>query len=318
MPRKTQLRPPGFTLTPVAPLDVVRKGMETAKADLANRLTRQRSEAVKLASLRQKPAHAQLEALRRAGVDLTTLTDEARQLRQQVRGAPKEPLAVLSGLQPEIPVGVAAVPGYSLVTPPYSYDWSATGYIDYAPGTLSAYANREAGTLSFQDVSADPCIQVNVSYAAAAVGISFSSQVLGVLSVATIANISEIYGYLADSTGANTRGWVGLLVQAYDASNSLVATPIYQQIILFDEGSSGHFLEHSDDSQDNPSLNEAVLTPGFFVSPDRWYAIWLWCGGDIHAEGFPDAPLAYGSDAWATMNVSVPFLLLNFQSARPR
>jgi hypothetical protein len=99
---------------------------------------------------------------------------------------------------------------------------------------------------------------------------------------------------------------VGFLVQSYDASNSLVGTPIYQQNILFDEGSPGTIGYYTDEQ--SQSLNETVITPGFFVFPDRWYAIWFWCGGNLHAVA-SETP---ESTSWAfeRMDASVPYFLL--------
>jgi hypothetical protein len=97
--------------------------------------------------------------------------------------------------------------------------------------------------LGFDDEASTDSPQVNVSYAAAAVGIFFRPQGYGVLTVATTANINEYFYWDASWAAANVRGWAGFLAQSYDANNSLVGTPVYQRIILFDEGSTGtHWL----------------------------------------------------------------------------
>jgi hypothetical protein len=261
MAREPPRRSRGFALTPAPAPELVRKGIEAAEADLVAQLTRQKETKAKSAGLQKKLAQAQLEIMRQAGVDIDALAREARELSHQLGGPSKPPLPELPGLQPEIPSRVAHPPGWTLVMPPYSYDWSSTGYIDYGPGTLSAYATRETGFLTFTGQPASDSDQVNVSYAAAAAGIYFKPQVPGVLSLLTTANIFYSFGYLANLTGAHVRGWVGSLVQGYDASNSLSETPIYQQIILFDEGSDGRSLNAHDAQQQ--SLNEVVNTPGF-------------------------------------------------------
>ena len=150
MVRKSKRRSPGFILTPAAPLELARKGMETVEADLTARLSRQRNEDAKSAGLMKKLAQAQLDVLSKSGVDVGALAREVRQLRRQ--RAPKQAFPEL--LQSKVSAGLA-VPGYSLVTPPYSWGWSPPGnYVDYAPSppaTLSNYADPETGTLGFDE-----------------------------------------------------------------------------------------------------------------------------------------------------------------------
>ncbi|HZW96323.1 MAG TPA: hypothetical protein VFF64_25480 [Candidatus Eremiobacteraceae bacterium] len=313
MIRAPQPRSQGIILTPAAPPELVQKGMETVKADLTARFNRQREEDARSAGLIKKLAQLQREVSGKSGVDVAALAREVRQFHQ--KRAPKQPFAKLPGLQSEVPLDVASVSGYSVVTPPYNYNWSATAYVDYAPGTLTANANQETGNLNIDDECSTESIQVNISNAQAAVGIYFKPQVYGVLSVQTIANISEYYYYVASWTGANTRGWAGFLVQGYDATNSLVETPVYQQNILFDEGSNGGYP--SIYTGDFPNLTIPFLTPSFVVSPSRWYAIWFWCGGDIHAQGdeYDGDPIA--SYASSVIDVTVPYFLLYFQPKKP-
>ena len=311
MARQPQRRSPGFVLTPAPPLELVRKGIETAEADLVARLTRQKEIDAKSAGLKKEVAQAELEVMRKGGMDIEALARKARELPQQLGGALKQPLPKPPGLQPQIPLGVAHLPGYSLVRPPYSWDWSSTGYLEYSPGTLSAHADRQTGTLGFEDVPDGTSDQADASYAAAAVGIYFKPEVAGVVAVTTTAPITEQFGYAASYyTGCNVRGWVGFLVQAYDASNSLVETLVYQQIVLFDEGSDGRSF-YANDAQFQ-SLNEMITVLGFYVTPKYWYAIWLWCGGDIHSDGFMPSFPAKGSYAEESMDVSVPYFSLHY------
>ena len=308
MARQPQRRSPGFVLTPAPPLELVRKGIETAEADLVARLTRQKEIDAKSAGLKREVAQAELEIMRKGGMDIEALARKARELPQQLGGALKQPLPKLPGLQPQIPPGPV---GHSFVMPPYSWDWSSTGYLEYAPGTLSARADRETGTLGFEDVPDGTSDQADASYAAAAVGIYFKPEVAGVVAVTTTAPITEQFGYAATYyTGCNVRGWVGFLVQAYDASNSLVETLVYQQNILFDEGSDGRSF-YANDAQFQ-SLNEMITVLGFYVTPKYWYAIWLWCGGDIHSDGFMPSFPAKGSYAEESMDVSVPYFSLHY------
>jgi len=315
MVRKSQLGSPEFILTPAAPLELALKGMKTVEADLTARLSRQRNEDAKSAGLMKKLAQTQLEVLSKSGVDVGALAREVRQLRRQ--RAPKQAFPEL--LQSKVPEGLA-VPGYSVVTPPYSYNWTATDYVDYAPAPpaiLSASADPETGTLGFDDDSGDGT-QVNISNAQAAVGIYFKPEHFGLLYVQSSVVINEIYGYTTWYAGCNARGWAGFLVQGYDA-NSLVETPVYQRYILFDEGSNGAW--GSGEAKYN-LVNLTFTTPWFSVNPLMWYAIWFWCGGDIHAEGWLDpqqvgAVWDTGSSASSSMDVSVPNFLLLFRKGKP-
>ncbi len=312
MVRQSQLRSPGFSLSPAAPLELVRKGMKTVEADLTGRSNRQPNKDAKSAGLRKKLAQAQLEVMKKSGVDVEALARDIRELRQQ---RPKRPSPAAPGLHPEVPGGMAPPPGHFLVAPPYSYDWSETQQIDIAPDTLSAYANPETGALGFQDDSSGSD-QVDISNAAAAVGIYFKPEVPGTLSVQSTVGISELWAY--DSfywAGAHTRGWAGFLVQAYDATNSLVQTPIYQQIILFDKGTNGDFAGEEDFYTPSP-VPVYFSTQFLFVSPNSWYAIWFWCGGNIHAEGWNY--WGYGSDAFSQIDASVPYFMLNFEPERKK
>jgi hypothetical protein len=102
--------------------------------------------------------------------------------------------------------------------PPYSWDWSSKGYLDYGPGTLSAYANRETGMLGFADIP-DPHSDLEiVSYAAAAVGIYFRPKVAGVVAVTTTAPITDQFYYVAVTPGvmfeAGSDSWCRLTTPA--------------------------------------------------------------------------------------------------------
>jgi hypothetical protein len=285
--------------------------MKTVEADLTARLSRQRNEDAKSAGLMKKLGQAQIEVLSKCGVDVGALAREVRQLRRQ--RAPKQAFPEL--LQSKVPAGLA-VPGYSVVTPPYSYNWTATNYVDYADpdfATLSAFADPENGTLGFDDDSGGGG-QVDISNAQAAVGIYFRPEHSGLLYVQSSVGIVEDYGYEAWWGGANARGWAGLLVQGFDANFSLVETPAYQRSILFDEGSNGAW--GSGEAKYN-LVNLTFTTPLFFVNPNMQYVVWFWCGGDIHAEGWDDES-GFGSVAWSSMEVSEPGFLLQFSiKAKP-
>jgi hypothetical protein len=171
--------------------------------------------------------------------------------------------------------------------------------------------------LGFDDDSGDG-LQVNISNVQAAVGIYFKPAHFGLLYVQSSVVINEIYYYLTWYAGCNARGWAGLLVQGFEA-NSLVETPFYQQHVLYDEGSNGGW-DGSSEYKDN-LVNVTFTTPWFFVQPNMWYAIWFWCGGDIHAEGWVALPPEEGvwdtgSSASSLMDVSVPSFMLHFRSTK--
>jgi len=313
MVRRPQLKSPGFILTPAAPPGVVGKGMEIVGVNLTARLTRQRDEDAKFAELKKKLAKAELEVMNKSGVDVVTLAGEIRKWRAGQRDKP-QPSPKTPGMQPGVPSELAAVPGYSVVTPPYTYEWSQTGYVNYAPAppaTRSANADAETGALGFIDESSPESGQVNISWTAAAVGISFRPQVAGVLSVQTMVSMTVFWNYLETFAGCNTRGWAGFLVQGYETRepHKLVVTPIYQEIIVFDRGASG--TKPDADLLFDGTVTGNYFAPSFSVVPSRYYAIWFWCGGDIHTEGWNEFGL--GSCAGGSIDTSVPYFLLNYQ-----
>ena len=316
MVRKPQRKSPGFILTPAAPPELALKGIETVEADLTAWLSRQRNEHTKSAELRKKLAQAQFEVMRKSGVDVGALAREVRELRRQ--RPPKHPLPKLPGLQPEVPVGLAAAPGYFLVTPPYSYQLCHTQQIDIDPiGTLLAYANPETGTMGIDVDSSDESVQMNISNAQAGVGIHFKSETAGALALQATAYISEDWGWNVYYARANTRGWAGFLVQGFDGkTNSLVETLVNQQIILFDNGSNGVVLFGGGfGGYASPAPSPGNFTAFVLVKPNRRYVIWFWCGGDIHADGWSEA--GFGSTAFCNIEVSVPYFLLQFQPETP-
>lgn len=91
-------------------------------------------------------------------------------------------------------------------------------------------------------------------------------------------------------------------------------TPVYQQYILYDQGSKGAGVWPSGETKDN-LVNLTFTTPWFFVQPNMWYAVWFWCGGDIHAAGWDDET-GFGSTAFSSMDVSVPSFMLHFRSTK--
>ena len=310
MERAPQVGSPGFIRTPAAPSELVLKGMETVKAALTARFARRREEDAGLAGLRTKLAEARRDIVRKSGVDLAALTGELRKLRRH--RAARQSFARLPGMQSEVPFDLAGVSGYSVVTPPYDYSWTNTGYVHYGPGTLTANADVQTGTLGIVDQPDPSSVQENVSNAQAAVGIYFRPEVVGALRLQTIADISEYYGYFSLDAGANTHGWAGFLVQAYEGgTNLLVETPVFQETTLFDVGAEGGIFP-SGNNYDFPNLSIAFTAPTFSVIPSRWYALWFWCGGDIHAQGllYQDGP--EDSTAYCTIDASVPYFVLDF------
>jgi hypothetical protein len=328
MPKYLEHMSPFYTIERPAAKQHVLRAMKTIDARLRKRLVQAKKEDSKRAVLNKKLALANIQIYRQSGVDLSSLSALAKTQWRQRRRTMK--------LRAKVPSRSSEVPALersTIVVPPYSYDWSATGYIDYAPGTLSAYATRNQGIMSFDIESSPSSHQVNRSFARAAVGTYFKPSLFGLVSVKVNAPIDVAWSYSAQFAGADTRGWAGFLVQSFNADNSLSTTPVNQQQVLFDEGYDGHAIEFNNSYTltvgdgfipvpilpGTPDVPGTELTATFWVNPQQWYAIWVWCGGDIHAEGWQTIlGVEKGSDAAAQMVMWVPSILLEFEPGVPK
>jgi hypothetical protein len=217
-------------------------------------------------------------------------------------------LASLSGLfdLPILPTVTAR--------PPYAYEWTWTKRLSIAPGKLEAHADKATGVAGFDMASKHSSNQLNRSRARAAVGIFYRPTEPGMLTIYPRVE-AEWSSYIHwNMRVAHAWGWSGLIVQSFNpGSNAVVSTPILTTHSLFDRkggDNSGDDIipaTHVDLPWPDPS------PPTLPVSPDRWYAIWVWCGGGIRAAGWQTyLGMNVGSDAEAAVDLDVSSIALYF------
>lgn len=208
----------------------------------------------------------------------------------------------------EIPVNLPTI----TARPPYDYQWTWTKRIAIAPGTLEAHAYKSSGRAGFDMASKHSSNQLNKSRARAAVGIFYQPADAGVITIYPRVDADWSSYIKWNKRVAHAWGWSGLLVQTYEVgSNDLLGTPIDRKRMLFDRSGGGGTtlpfdVEVDLDFPDPPP-------PTVVVSPDRWYAIWVWCGGGIRAAGWQTIlGMNVGSDAKSKVDLDVSSIALYF------
>ncbi len=269
----------------------------------------------------QTAATAYLKGLKRAGAEIARLPagaglhsgedrGTARRRRLARAAASGAPLTALAGLA-DIGLDAVILP-FATLTPPYDLDWTWTKQIYIAPGMLSAYAHKAQGTFGFDMASSHDSHQVNKSRARAAVGFVYRPTAQGVLGIRPSVDVDEDWYLKWNMRVAHAYGWTGMLVQSFGVEDDeLASTPVDKKRREFDESGGGS----------NPWTVEVTLNwppqefwgTSVIVSPQRWYAIWIWCGGGIRAAGWQTyLGMNVGSDAAARLDVAVPKIALYF------
>jgi hypothetical protein len=292
------------------------RGLKVVDANLRARLLERKRAVIIQKSLDEKIAAPNVQVRGKNGANFGALTAARRRLWAERQSAMKA--------RPRVP-RASETPLVSQLTnlqPPYSYSFSNAGQIDIAPGTFTAYASAGNGQIGFNLASSPSSGQINKSYASAAVGSYFKPSSTGVLSVFTTAPMDWNVAIDGDYAGADSRGWAGFLVQRFDSNNTLSATSVYQQNIQYDVFENGQFIyfftQSYLDLQPQGVPVPLHLSASFLVEPFYWYAIWVWCGGNIHAEGWQYIlGIGKGSDAAGNIALTVPYILLEFVPSRP-
>lgn len=294
------------------------RAMDTAHASLRAETAALKREEEALRSRENKAVPAYLKGLARAGADLARLPmgaglvsreDQARSVarRSRSRATATTSLGWEGLTEPVIfplPIGT--------LTPPYAYNWTWTKVIHYAPGELSATADRATGKFRIDMDSSHSSHQVNKCRARAAIGVWYRPTQPGLLGIRPAVDVDWSWHLKASYAAARTYGWTGILVHAFDATtDELVSAPVDRKQMEFNESEDGSLW---------PSAEFTVeLEGGDFwattvpVDPSRWYAIWIWCGGGIRAAGWQtQAGVNVGSDATSRVHVRVPSIALYF------
>ncbi len=182
------------------------------------------------------------------------------------------------------------------VVPPFNYDWSWQATAN-SPDVATSSANRNTGQMSFSAwANMDHGSSANVR---AALGIFFRPSVNnGIVHLSSAPALNFGWGDWCTLDGAHTDGWIGLIVGRYNLSGGFDAWAVNQTINLWSDDSwwSGTGWQTGTNSG-------YPLNAWFTVDSSHWYAMWIWCGGDISADGWHTF---WGSGAGSSMSVSVP------------
>jgi hypothetical protein len=266
--------------------DVVHKSM----ADLEQRLTAEFHERSRITAelsrlTREGTAHLQ-------GPNATATTDGMRSLAAELRGRALAE-AAHSPARAELlfaPIGAVRTPGYD-----YQWHWSAiNGQLQ--PNFFDT-ADRTTGRMQVLCDTGDN--DASSASVRAAVGIYFSPPVAsGTLAIWSWPALSDTWYDICSWSSCSSDGWIGLFVAGYDSTGAPTGTLVDQKISLWSDSS---WWSGTGDQYSNSGYG--LTASGIPVDHDHHYAIWVWCGADIAADGWGTFS---GSGAGANLIVNVP------------
>jgi hypothetical protein len=192
--------------------------------------------------------------------------------------------------------------------PPYEYQWSwQSGFNN---PTISRTATAASGQMALDLIS--DLDNPSIADAKAAIGIYFRPPTQnGILTLsATPSFIASFFhnGVLASS---QANAWVGLYGASYNASDNSFASEILNQMSMVFCVDTWYFCG-GDNPSSPPSFNNSglPLNAQFQVDNSHWYALWVWCGTHIGADGF--GGLFSGSGAISHISVNVPSMIWSY------
>ena len=179
---------------------------------------------------------------------------------------------------------------------PFDYEWTWK-----APTGLSAYwidASADASNGGLRMVLDTDEKDKSLS-GRAAVGIFFQSpsHCLSKFSFWANALLRFDWWTTCAFASAHSDGFIGLFAASYDWAGNFTSTLVDQKISLWSDDSWWFGAEGSGSASGFP------LSANFQVDPDHWYALWVWCGSHVSAEG--DQTFSYSS-AFSSLVVQVP------------
>jgi hypothetical protein len=186
--------------------------------------------------------------------------------------------------------------GATLV-PPYDYQWTWTA-VDGNPLTNTETADNLFGNMSFSiwtDLNNNSSISGRT-----AVGIYFYPPVAnGSLQIWSTPAFTDDWGTFCGEASASADAWIGLYVASSDLTGADTGAVVDQQVQLWSDSSwwSGTGYQQGSNS------GFGLYAPPIQVDQDHQYAIWVWAGGDVSADGFGTF---FGSGAGDDLSVAVP------------
>src|SRR6266568_8884814 len=273
------------------PQKLVLRGMADLEKTLAQRFRELNEQRARLAR-----ANAPLwDNLRRLlGKDSAWAATVRRQRRASRKSLPSRRFSIPKPLQQKESVFLGSLGGTRVW--PYDYEWTWKAPAGLSEFWIGASADASDGELL---VGLDTDEEEKSLSARAAVGIFFQSpsQCLSKFSFWANPLLRFNWRDYCAFASAHSDGFIGLFAASYDWAGNFTGTLVDQMISLWSDDSWWWGGEGSGSSSGFP------LSANFQVDPDHWYALWVWCGSHISAEG--DQTLSFSS-AGSSLVVQVP------------
>jgi hypothetical protein len=197
----------------------------------------------------------------------------------------------------EVKEGVYAGSIGAVVKPPYDYQWTWSA-VSGNPADNTEVANKSSGKMSlvFDTDESDNSSSIS---GRAAVGIYFYPPAdNGTLQVWSSPAFTDQWYDICSFDSAHADGWIGLFIESYDLTGAPTGILVDQQVSLWNDSSwwSGGTGQGS-------NAGFGLSSPPIQVDQDHQYAIWVWAGGYVSAEGWGTFS---GSGAGDQLKVTVP------------
>jgi hypothetical protein len=157
---------------------------------------------------------------------------------------------------------------------PFDYEWvwragppSVPLWADASDGEMQIYLSTDGKEVS--------------KSAGAAVGIFFQwpSLLLSNFSFWANPGLGFSWHHICALASAHSDGFIGLFAASYDWAGNFTGALVDQGISLWSHDSWWW------DENGSGSSNPFSLSANFQVDPDHWYALWVWCGSHVSADG---------------------------------
>jgi hypothetical protein len=185
------------------------------------------------------------------------------------------------------------------LTPPFNWQWTRSRRSG-PPGLVGDHvsADRNSGVMRWGLYNASSAW--SEAEAVAALGVFFRPMVGPVnLRIASMPRFNTSNGASSVFGAALSEGWVGFVVYSHAVGGGPRVEHVVQRQIQWRHG-TGWF-----DRRGTPFLRDqdAPLMAQLQAVRDRWYGIWVWCGGMMRAEGNRGF---WGSFAHSSMFLTLP------------
>ncbi|HEY6419975.1 MAG TPA: hypothetical protein VIX59_13305 [Candidatus Binataceae bacterium] len=191
----------------------------------------------------------------------------------------------------------------AIVSAPFDYQWTWGAVSGDDPHDNSETADRGSGDLA---IVLNTGIDDSSSAAGrAAVGIYFYPPTsTGILQVWSTPALNYLWGTYCSFDSAHADGWIAMYVGSYNLAGAFTGAVIDQRTTLWSDdswfhGNSGNF----------PTASYGLHPAPIQVDRQHQYIIWVWCGGEVSADGWH---LLNGSGAMDQLYIAVPSITWEF------